>query len=134
MRSPPKPMHSNSGSRRRIAPMRLAPCRSPLGSPALKKSFIDGILAQRIKLALRRRGTRRKAWQISRFGDLSIAQSCEDFQHFAPCGERSAVIALVLVPRLHEGNFVIRVVALAGGGVDLASTFAGAALFRSVRF
>ena len=37
---PPKPTASNSGTRRRSSRIRLAPCKSPLGSPAEKKIFM----------------------------------------------------------------------------------------------
>src|SRR2546429_44897 len=40
MRSPPKPVRRTVGSRRVRSRIRLAPCRSPLGSPALTKACI----------------------------------------------------------------------------------------------
>src|SRR5262249_4412613 len=65
-----------------------------------------------------------------RLGDLAVAEGAKDFEHLAPGRERPAIVALVLIHGLHELNFVIAVIAFAGGGVDLASAFAllGAAI------
>src|SRR5262245_42949092 len=130
--------------------IRLAPCKSPLGSPALKKSRIDwaslpdGHFSMLWRkpgpdragcrfLALWRRSARGKAWQTRRRGDLAVAESCEHLQDLAPGRERAAVVALILVHRLHERDFLVRVIALAGGWVDLPAALAGPALFRRVR-
>src|SRR5439155_20217376 len=51
--------------------------------------------------------------------DLAVAQSSQHFQHLAPGGERPAVVALVLIHCFHELDFVIGVIALAGGRIDL---------------
>ena len=53
-------------------------------------------------------------------GDL---QRIQHFQRFAPGREGSAIVALVLVHRLHEFDFVVVVIALAGRRIDLATAF-----------
>src|SRR5262249_59455447 len=70
----------------------------------------------------------------SRFGDLAIPQSAEDFQDFAPGREGTAVGALIEVHRSHELDFVVRVIALAGGGIDLPAAFPLAAIFAAPPF
>lgn len=52
---------------------------------------------------------------------LDVAEAAYYFEHFAARGEHAAAGALVLVERVHEFDFVVGVVALAGGGVDLAA-------------
>src|SRR5262249_6624327 len=74
-----------------------------------------------------RRGGRRQAGHGGTLGDLAVAQGAEHFEHLAPGGERPPVVALVLVHRLHEDDFLVAVVALAGGGVDLPAAFAALA-------
>src|SRR3954471_3839093 len=73
--------------------------------------------------ALRRQG-RLQAGHGAGLGDLAIAEGAQHLQHLAPGRERPAVVALVLVHRLHEGDFLVVVVALAGGRVDLAAALA----------
>src|SRR5262249_11328752 len=163
MRSPPKPTHSMSGRSCRRQRIRLAPCRSPLGSPALIKMRMGFLPSARGRqrsapradrrcpfyLILRRwpravcaddsapqpHGSRpemlrslrldggaileRQAGQLGRLGDLAVAERMEHFQHLAPRRERSAIVPLVLVHRLHEDDFVVSVVALAGGRINL---------------
>lgn len=50
---------------------------------------------------------------------LRIAQAAKNFEHFAARGEHAAAGSLVAVERVHEFNFVVVVVPLAGGRVDL---------------
>jgi hypothetical protein len=45
----------------------------------------------------------------------------KDLQNLAPGGKGTAVIAFVLIHGFHEDNFFIGIIALAGGGIDLAS-------------
>src|SRR5262245_4974772 len=59
-----------------------------------------------------------------RLGDLAVAQGAQDFEDFAPGGERPAVVALVLVHRLHEEDLFVAVIAFTGGGVNLPPAFA----------
>src|SRR5947209_9483769 len=68
-----------------------------------------------------RRGVAR---QGRRLRDLAVAQRPQHLQHLAPGRERPAVVALVLVHRLHEDDLVVGVVALAGGRVDLPAALA----------
>src|SRR5262249_13418845 len=67
---------------------------------------------------------RRQAGHGGGLGHLAGAEGAEHFEHLAPGGERPAGVALVLGPRLREGDFLVVVVALAGGGVDLAAALA----------
>src|SRR5262249_38381863 len=64
--------------------------------------------------------------------DLAITQGTQHFQNLAPGRERPAVVALVLIHRLHEGDLLVGVVAFTGGGVDLPAPLAGATLLRAV--
>src|ERR1043165_8693656 len=68
--------------------------------------------------------------------DLAIAEGVHDFQDLTPGRERTTVFALVLVHCLHEFDFVVIVVALAGGWINLAPTFAFlvAAIFAGSAF
>src|SRR5437660_7338825 len=53
-----------------------------------------------------------------------ITQSPKHFQNFAPCRERPAIVALILIHGLHEGDFLFVVIALAGGRIHLTTPFA----------
>src|SRR5688572_28286902 len=55
--------------------------------------------------------------QGRRFGDAAVAERPQHLQYLAPGRERPAVVALVLVHRLHEQDFIFRVVALTSGRV-----------------
>src|SRR4051812_2518520 len=73
--------------------------------------------------ALRRQG-RLQAGHGAGLGDLAIAEGAQHLQHLAPGRERPAVVALVLVHRLHEDDFLVVVVPFAGGRVDLPAALA----------
>src|SRR5262245_8045772 len=75
----------------------------------------------------RHHGFHLDAWQGRWLGNLAIAQGAAHLEHFAPGRERPAVGSLVLVHRLHEFNFVVGVVAFAGGRIDLAAPLAALA-------
>src|SRR5687767_8926190 len=84
---------------------------------------------------LRRRHGVAEAGHGAGLGDFAVTHGPKHFEHFAPGRERAAIVALVLVHRLHEVDFVVVVVALAGGRIDLpaalaliAAVFAAAAL------
>src|SRR5262249_29585102 len=66
----------------------------------------------------------RQARQGGRLGHLAVTQGPQHFQHLAPCRERPAIVALVLVHRPHEDDFLVVIVPLARGRIDLAAAFA----------
>jgi hypothetical protein len=45
----------------------------------------------------------------------------EHFEDFAPGGKGTAIIAFVLIDGLHEGDFFIRIIALARRRIDLTA-------------
>ena len=57
-------------------------------------------------------------------GQLDVTEGTDDFQDFAACGKHPTTVALVLVQCSHELEFVLRVVALARRGIDLATSLA----------
>src|SRR5690348_3939326 len=48
----------------------------------------------------------------------------EDFENLTPGGKGTAVVALVLIDRLHEDDFFIGIIAFAGCWIDLAAPLA----------
>src|SRR5689334_18361123 len=82
-------------------------------------------------------GDDRQARQRGRLLGFAVAERAEHFEDFAPGREGPAIGAFVLVHRLHEDDFFVAVVFLAGGRVHLTAAFAllaavlaGAALHR----
>lgn len=67
------------------------------------------------------------------FAGFGIAQSSNYFEYFATSREHSAGSSLVRVQCLHKFYFVIRVIAFAGGWVDLATAILLAAFWGSSR-
>src|SRR4051812_8337897 len=108
MRSPPNPLRRTAGSRRFNSRIRFAPCRSPLGSPALMKTCIRTVSSFEIRvsswprnpnfgtrdLTLRRR-VPLDARQIALGLDLAVAERDQHLEHFAPGRERPAVFPLI---------------------------------------
>src|SRR5258708_38329381 len=125
--------------------MRFAPWRSPLGSPALMNMRMRMASLPEIKHETRDKETRGKnlscllvsclsfgwhgdlglqrlvARQRGRLGDAAISEGAQHFQHFAPGREGAAVVPLVAVHRLHELDFVLGIILLAGGRIDLTA-------------
>ena len=64
---------------------------------------------------------------INWLSHLAVAKTVHDFKNFAPRWELASAATLVLVHRSHELDLKARVITLAGGRVDLSSTFALAA-------
>lgn len=54
---------------------------------------------------------------------LRVAEAADDFEDFAPCGEHASAVAFVFVHGAHELDFIVGVVAFAGGGVDFLTSF-----------
>ena len=63
----------------------------------------------------------RTAAFISGWRQLHVAQRIDHFQHFAASREHPAALPLVVVERVHEFDFLIGVIAFAGGRIDLAA-------------
>src|SRR5262245_57174601 len=143
------------GSRVRTARIRFAPCKSPLGSPALTNSFMRASLPHKRRrhapravdrLTLRRHRRRGRclgntsvtvpfsfaARQSRRFGDATVAERSEYLQHFAPRRERAAVLPLVAVHRLHELGLVVVVIPFTRRRVDQPPALAVLALLGGV--
>src|SRR5947209_18636943 len=116
MRSPPNPVRRTVGSRRLSSRIRFAPCRSPLGSPALMKTCIPTVSSFEFRVssrpgnpkpatrnsALRRGRVPLDAGQIALGLHLAVAERDQDFEHLAPGRERPAVLPLIPLHRLHE--------------------------------
>src|SRR5262249_10814113 len=68
-----------------------------------------------------RRQGRAKAGKLCRLGDLAIAQGAQHPEHLAPGREGPAILAPCMIPRLHEVEFLVTIVARAGRGIDLAA-------------
>src|SRR5215218_9439715 len=131
MRSPPNPLRRTAGSIAFNSRARFAPCRSPLGSPALRKTCIRAVPDSRfqvlyfnldlgtwnLELTLGR-GVPLDAGQVAGRLDLAVTEGHEDFQDFAPSREWAAVLPLVPLHGAHERGLVVVVVPLAGGRVD----------------
>src|SRR5579859_1813905 len=75
-------------------------------------------------LPLWRRSLRVQSRQLSGLLHFAVPERLKDFEDFAPSRKGTAIVALVLIHGLHEGNLIIRVFTLAGGRVDLAAAFA----------
>src|SRR5215471_6009999 len=70
------------------------------------------------------RQRRRQARHLRRLGNAAISEGPQHFEYLAPGWEGPAVLAFVLVHRLHELNLIGAVIALAGGRIDLPPPFA----------
>ena len=68
-------------------------------------------------------GRRSLLINLGRRRNFAVTQILQDFEDFAPRGELSSAAAFVKVHGLHELDLFLRVVAFAGGRVDLASAF-----------
>src|SRR5262249_27353002 len=77
--------------------------------------------SDRLRFARHRRHRVAQARHDRRLRHAAIAQRPKHFQHLAPGRERPAIVALVLVHRLHEIDLFAAVVALAGRRVDLTA-------------
>lgn len=66
--------------------------------------------------------------------DLAIPQTANHFQDFAPGREWSAAAALVGIHGIHEFDFVVRIVTLASGRINFASTLGFAAWVAGAAF
>src|SRR5204862_4902527 len=66
----------------------------------------------------------RQAWQRRGRFRLAVAQRAEHLEYLAPGREWPAVGSLVLVHRLHEDDFFVGIVLLAGGWVHLPAALA----------
>ena len=71
-------------------------------------------------------------FDFGRLGHLAVAHGSQNLKHFAPGGKLAAAAPFVVVHRTHEFDFILRVVAFAGGRVDLAAAFNFASI--AVRF
>jgi len=67
---------------------------------------------------------RRQTGQFRRFRNFAVAQRMQHFQDFAPSREGPTIGTLVLIHGLHEQNFFIAIVFLAGSGINLTASFA----------
>lgn len=65
-----------------------------------------------------------QSWHLARLGNFSVTQCIKHLEHFAPGREGPAIVAFVLVHRLHEDDFLVTVIALAGRGIDLPTPLA----------
>ena len=58
-----------------------------------------------------------------RFFDFAVAETSQNFEHFAPSRKLTAALAFVSIHCLHEIDFFVVVIALAGSGIDLPAAF-----------
>lgn len=86
--------------------------------PERRDGLGEGRLGRRERdLCVSLRGGRLAAGSCS-----DVAQVANDFQDFAAGGKHPPIGPLVSIQGLHELDFVCRIIALASGGVDLATT------------